>query len=113
MSREGGPRLAVVPANAPGDMPAGSKTTCAEPEVSLSIFANRADQTVCESSPPGIGGKSVSIESADAAAFATKPEVAFLIFENKYLDKIKSILFSAIVRSSISDLSGLSRLAVG
>ena len=32
---------------------------------------------------------------------------------NKYLDKIKSILFSAIVRSSISDLSGLSRLAVG
>ena len=31
----------------------------------------------------------------------------------KYLDKIKSILFSAIVRSSISDLSGLSRLAVG
>ena len=33
--------------------------------------------------------------------------------ENKYLDKIKSILFSAIVRSSISDLSGLSRLAVG
>ena len=31
----------------------------------------------------------------------------------KYLDKIKSILFSAIVRSSSSDLSGLSRLAVG
>ena len=33
--------------------------------------------------------------------------------EHKYLDKIKSILFSAIVRSSSSDLSGLSRLAVG
>ena len=32
---------------------------------------------------------------------------------DKYLDKIKSILFSAIVRSSSSDLSGLSRLAVG
>ena len=32
---------------------------------------------------------------------------------DKYLDKIKSILFSAIVRSSISDLSDLSRLAVG
>ena len=36
-----------------------------------------------------------------------------LISSFKYLDKIKSILFSAIVRSSISDLSGLSRLAVG
>ena len=35
------------------------------------------------------------------------------IVVHKYLDKIKSILFSAIVRSSISDLSGLSRLAVG
>ena len=34
-------------------------------------------------------------------------------WDAKYLDKIKSILFSAIVRSSSSDLSGLSRLAVG
>ena len=40
-------------------------------------------------------------------------EISQTISDGKYLDKIKSILFSAIVRSSISDLSGLSRLAVG
>ena len=65
----------------------------------LGLFIGISDRS-------GTAVENVSMDAAHTFQSAGSHE------PGKYLDKIKSILFSAIVRSS-SDLSGLSRLAVG
>ena len=66
-----------------------------------------------EISPEEKGQRRIALNRSNSTGFRLITSLKSVLFYHKYLDKIKSILFSAIVRSSISDLSGLSRLAVG
>ena len=81
----------------------------------MPVEFDKGGKEVCDISADGINhtAQSAGVSTDDVEILEENDEFIMVKATAKYLDKIKSILFSAIVRSSISDLSGLSRLAVG